>query len=71
MLEHHSLAGLHAVDASVEDARHENIGSVDAGIVDAGVAVRSQPELYICRPGAADEDSEVGSKHDVGVSASC
>ena len=69
MLEHHSLARLHAVDAAVEDACHEDIGSVDSRIVDAGVAVLCEAQFHIGRPGAADEDSEVGSEQDVGVSA--
>ncbi len=47
MLQHDALAGLHTVDASIEDAGDEYVWSGSPGIVDAGVTALAKPNLDV------------------------
>ena len=49
VLEHDALAGLHAIDAAIEDAGDEDVGRVRAGVVDTGVATLAQTDLDVRR----------------------
>ena len=69
MLEHDALAGLDAIGSAFKDAADEDIRCVRAGVVDAGVAVVPQANLYIHGAGSADKNAEIGGEEDIGVAA--
>ena len=67
VLEHDALAGLHAVEAAIEDAADDDIRRVGAHVVYAGVAVLTEAHFHIGRIRAADKNAEVGRLQGVGI----
>ena len=66
-LEHHALSRLHAIEPTVEYARHQNVRRICAGIVDARVAVIAQPHLHLGGIRPANQNTEVRREQRIGI----
>ena len=69
VLEHYALPRLNAIGTAVKEAGDQNIGRVDAGVIDAGVPVGAETHFHIGCSGTANENAEVGSHQNIGVAA--
>jgi len=69
VLEEDALVGLDAVSAALEETAGENVGSLVAVIVNAGVALIVDAEAEVDPAGWRDEDAKVGREQDVGILA--